>query len=304
MMNIEKVFKNDRLMHALTGMSAEEFTGLLPEFEKVWNTARLRTYHNNPKRERKPGGGKIGVLRTRADKLFFILFSYTCYPTYDVARFLYACDRSAACRRQQQLSTILERTLKRKLVLPQRQMRSVEDFLKACPEAREVFIDGTERPIQRPQDTERQKANYSGTKKRHTRKNIIISAKNKRIGFLSKTVAGKESDITVLRTTAPPRYSPPKVKTHADRGFKGRDTEYPDHRISIPARKPRTRDLTEAQKEKNKKKSGVRVVVEHAIGGIKRFGVVSQVFRNKKIGFDDQVMLISSGLWHYHLAMS
>jgi len=31
-----------------------------------------------------------------------------------------------------------------------RQIRSVEDFLKAFPEAKEVFIDGTERPIQRP----------------------------------------------------------------------------------------------------------------------------------------------------------
>lgn len=304
MMNIEKVFKNDRLMHALTGMSAKEFTDLLPEFQKVWETARLREYQQNPKRERKPGGGKIGVLRTYSEKLFFILLYYKCYPTYDVASFLYACDRSAACRRQQQLSTILERTLKRKLVLPKRQMRSVEDFLKAFPEAREVFIDGTERPIQRPQDKERQKANYSGKKKHHTRKNIIISTKKKRIGFLSKTVEGKESDITILRATAPPRYIPPNVKTHVDLGFKGLDTEYPDHRISIPARKPRTRDLTEAQRAKNKKKSGVRVLVEHAIGGIKRMGIVSQVFRNRKAGFDDQAMLISSGLWNYHLAMS
>ena len=117
--------------------------------------------------------------------------------------FLYGCGRSAACRRQQKLSTVLEATLKRKLVLPKRQMRSVEEFLKAFPEAKEVFIDGTERPIQRPQDKDRQKANYSGKKKRHTRKNIIISTKNKRIGFLYKTVEGKESDITVLRSTAP-----------------------------------------------------------------------------------------------------
>lgn len=303
-MNIEKVFKNDRLMHALTGISAEEFTELLPEFEKVWEAARLREYQNNPKRERKPGGGKKGVLRTSSEKLFFILLYYKCYPTYDVASFLYACDRSAACRRQQQLSTILERTLKRKLVLPKRQIRSVEEFLRAFPEAKEVFIDGTERPIQRPQDKEKQKANYSGKKKRHTRKNIIISTKKKRIGFLSKTVEGKESDITLLRSTAPPRFIPPHVKTHVDLGFKGLDTEYPDHRISIPARKPRTRDLTDVQRARNKKKSGVRVLVEHAIGGIKRFGIVSQVFRNKKEGFDDQAMLISSGLWNYHLAMS
>lgn len=304
MMNIERVLRNERLMHALTGMSAKEFGELLPEFEKVGEAGRMREYRNNPKRERKPGGGKKGFLKTSAEKLFFILLHYKCYPTYDVMSFLYACDRSAACRRQQHLSTLLEKTLKRKLVLPKRRIRSVEDFLNAFPEAKEVFIDGTERPIQRPQDTERQKANYSGKKKRHTRKNIIISTKKKRIGFLSKTTEGREADITILRATAPPRYIPPKVKTHVDLGFKGLDTEYPDHRISIPVRKPRTRDLTEQERAKNKKKSGVRVLVEHAIGGIKRFGIVSQVFRNKKAGFDDTAMLISSGLWNYHLTMS
>lgn len=303
-MNIEKVLRNDRLMHALTGMSAKEFGELLPEFERVWEAARLREYRNNPKRERKPGGGKKGFLKTSGQKLLFILLYYKCYPTYDVASFLYDCNRSAVCRRQQKLSTILELTLKRKLVLPKRQICSVEEFLKAFPEAKEVFIDGTERPIQRPKDKEMQKANYSGKKKRHTRKNIIISTKKKHIGFLSKTMEGKESDITILRSTAPPRYIPPNVKTHVDLGFKGLDTEYPNHWISIPARKPRTRDLTSAQRAHNKKKSGVRVLVEHAIGGVKRLGIVSQVFRNKKEGFDDTAMLISSGLWNYHLAMS
>lgn len=304
MIPLEKVLKNDRLIHALIGMSAKEFTALLLEFEAQWGKARQKAYAINPKRTRKPGGGKKGFLKTSQEKLFFILFYYKCYPTYDVLGFLYGCDRSSACRRQQKLSTLLESTLKRKLVLPKRRMRSVEEFLKAFPEAKEVFIDGTERPIQRPQDKEKQKANYSGKKKRHTRKNIIISTKKKRIGFLSHTVEGKESDITILRATAPPRYIPPHIKTHVDLGFKGLDTEYPDHRISIPAKKPRTRYLTEAQKAKNKKKSAVRVLVEHAIGGVKRFGIVSQVFRNKKEGFDDTAMLISSGLWNYHLAMS
>lgn len=301
---MEKVLKNDRLMHALTGMSAKEFTELVPEFEKVWKAARMREYWKDEKRERRPGGGKKGFLKTSREKLFFILLYYKCYPTYDVMSFLFDCDRSAACRRQHKLSMILERTLKRKLVLPTRQIRSVEEFLKAFPEAKEVFIDGTERPIQRPQDKEKQKANYSGKKKRHTRKNIIISTKKKRIGFLSKTVEGKESDITILRATAPPRFIPPSVKMHMDLGFKGIDTDYPEHLISMPHKKPKGRELTEPQKIKNKKKSGVRVLVEHALGGVKRLGIVSQVFRNKKTDFDDMALLISCGLWNYHLAMS
>ncbi|CEG12812.1 hypothetical protein MSIBF_A2760001 [groundwater metagenome] len=47
--------------------------------------------------------------------------------------------------------------------------------------------------------------------------------------------------------------------------------------------------------------SGIRVKVEHAIGGVKRFGIVSNIFRNKTDGLDDKVMEISCGLWNYHL---
>lgn len=42
-------------------------------------------------------------------------------------------------------------------------------------------IDGVERPINRPQDKEKQKENYSGKKKRHTRKNVAVSAQKKDI---------------------------------------------------------------------------------------------------------------------------
>ena len=76
------------------------------------------------------------------------------------------------------------------------------------------------------------------------------------------------------------------------------------HKAIYRTEKSKLRNLTEAQKEQNKKKSSVRVLVEHTIGGVKRLGIVSQVFRNKKKDFDDTVMLISCGLWNYHLAMS
>ena len=302
-MKLEKVLKHDRLMHALTGMSRAEFTALVPEFERVWEVVRTRDYQRNPNRTRTSGAGRKGFTKTIAEKLFFILLYYKCYPTYDVLGFFYDCDRSNACRKQQHLSPLLERTLKRKLVLPRRQLRNVEEFLKAFPEAREVFIDGTERPIQRPKNAERQRADYSGKKKRHTRKNLIITTRAKRIGFLSKTVSGKEHDMMILKAHAPPRHMPERVKMHMDLGFKGIDRHYPHHRISMPKRKPRTHDLTEAHKERNRKKSGIRVLAEHALAGIKRLRIVSDVFRNKQKDFDDHVMLISCGLWNYHLAM-
>lgn len=303
MQKIERVLQRKRLCLALTGLDPAEFSNLLPVFAEALNRKKKRDCDNDPDRRRKLGGGRKGFVPDLSDKLLFILFYYKCYPTYDVLSFFYGCNRANAFRRQFYLSGILEAALGKKLALPKRQLKSVEDFLKAFPEAKEVFIDGTERPIQRPKDKEKQKSNYSGKKKRHTRKNLIISDRKKRIGFLSRTVAGKTHDFTMLKGLAPPEYIPIKIKQHVDLGFKGYQKQYPDHCVSMPDRKPRTHELSQTIKERNAKKSGIRVLVEHAIGGIKRFRITTDVFRNKLKDFDDKAMLISSGLWNYHLSM-
>lgn len=302
MLKTEKVLKQTRACLALTGLNPNEFADLLPAFAEALDRQKRRDYHNNPDRQRKLGGGRKGFLPSVSDKLFFILFYYKCYPTYDVLAFFYGCNRSNAMRRQKHLSGILEATLGKKLVLPKRQLKSVEDFLKAFPEAKEIFIDGTERPIQRPKDQAKQKANYSGKKHRHTRKNLIISDRQKRIGLLSKTVAGQQHDFTLLKAQAPPKCMPPAVKKYLDLGFQGWADQFPGHRLYLPRRKPRIRELSPTVKEQNTRKSRRRVLVEHAIAGIKRFRITTDVFRNKLKDFDDTAILISCGLWNYHLA--
>ena len=305
MMNINKILNNKRLTLALTGLTPQEFTALLPSFEQAWQEKKQRDYRINRKhRVRKPGGGRRGFLPGIQDKLFFILFYYKCYPTYDMLTFLYGFDRANGFRRQKQLTAILETTLGKKLVLPERRLKKVEEFFKMFPEAKEVFVDGSERPIQRPKDPKQQKDRYSGKKKRHTVKNILITDKNRRIGFLSKTESGRKHDFAMLKEHSPPRYIPQKVKQHLDLGFKGYQAQFPDHRISIPERKPRTRALCQTKLIQNKKKSSIRVLVEHAIAGVKRLRITTDVFRNKVKDSDDKAMLISCGLWNYHLSMS
>jgi hypothetical protein len=299
MINIERALRSNRLMLALTGVTPQEFENLIPAFSQSWIEEK-RKQHRKAK-ERKIGAGRKGFLKSIETKLFYTLFYHKCYPTYDLASLIFNCNRSNACRRQFELSKVLEKTLGRKLVLPVRKMKTLEEFFQAFPGAKEVFIDGTERPTQRPKDKDKQKETYSGKKKRHTRKNLVITEKNKRIGFLSKTVSGKTHDFTMLKKQASPDNMPPGIKKHLDLGFKGFQKQFPGHIVSMPKRKPRTKDLTEFVKKQNKKKSGVRVLVENALAGVKRLRIVTDIFRNKKNNFDDQVMLISCGLWNYHL---
>jgi hypothetical protein len=88
----------------------------------------------------------------------------------------------------------LETALGKKRVLPDRKLASMEQFLERFPEVQEVILDGTERPVQRPQDATQQKKHYSGKKKRHTRKHITGSTRKKRVILLTKAQLGKIHD--------------------------------------------------------------------------------------------------------------
>lgn len=85
-----------------------------------------------------------------------------------------------------------------------------------------------------------------------------------------------------------------------DTGFQG--MKHPN--LFIPVKGSKTRPLSEEQREGNTYVDSERIVVEHAIGGMKRYGVMSQPLRNKIGIFDDRTALVSAGLWNYHLAMA
>jgi hypothetical protein len=252
-------------------------------------------------RERRPGGGRIGSLRIPTEKLFFILFYYKCYPTFDVLGLLFNLDRSNAYRNVQKLTLMAENVLEKKMVLPERKISTVEEFLELFPGVKDLFIDGTERPIQRPKDREKQKANYSGKKKAHTRKNILIVDKNRRIGYLSPPAEGKKHDFGMFKELFPPGLFPKSIALWLDLGFTGVERDYPAATVMMPKKKPKGGELSDAEKARNKAISGFRVRVEHAIGGLKRFGIATEKCRNKNDQFNDRVIAISCGLWNYHL---
>ncbi len=86
---------------------------------------------------------------------------------------VFGLDKSNAFRNVQKLTVVLEKVLDKKMTLPKRKIDNFEELVMMFPGVNDLFIDGTERPIQRPKDDEKQKTNYSGKKKAHTRKNII-----------------------------------------------------------------------------------------------------------------------------------
>jgi hypothetical protein len=87
----------------------------------------------------------------------------------------------------------LEQALGYAVVLPERRIDQVESFFTRFPLVKDLFLDGTERRIRRPQDTGRQKRHYSG-KKRHTHNNLLLTDADRRVLALSPTHPGARHD--------------------------------------------------------------------------------------------------------------
>jgi hypothetical protein len=101
---------------------------------------------------------------------------------------------------------------------------------------------------------------------------------------------------------AQPLTLPTGITLWQDTGFLGHPPE--NVNVKMSAKKPKGKELTDVQKEGNRKISSFRILVEHAIGGVKKCRIVKDRFRCRKFGFDDLVMLIACGLHNFRVTMS
>lgn len=96
-----------------------------------------------------------------------------------------------------------------------------------------------------------------------------------------------------------------KISVWIDLGYIGFPKDYECEKLKIPYKKPyRTKnnpnpELTPEQKTYNTFVSKTRVFVENAIGGIKRYNVLVQKFRNKSDLLRDKAIFLAAGLWNF-----
>ena len=105
-------------------------------------------------------------------------------------------------------------------VLPERNPNDFARSQTATGTEPRLIIDGTERRRQRPKSPEKQALHYSGKKKAHTDKNVVIvDLRRKCIGFLSRTYVGKTHDKKIADSEG--ISYPPKAELYKDTGFQG-----------------------------------------------------------------------------------
>lgn len=297
MIGWSRVYKDKRLSRAILGLDPESLNALEKSFTEAYLAAL-----NYPGRQRPPGGGRKGHLHDIRSKLIFILVYLKCYPTFDIQGLLFYLDRTRACRWVHKLLPLLEKALGHACVLPARQIRSVEEFFQIFPGAQDIFIDTTERPRVKPKNPKHRRKTYSGKKKQTTRKLLVVTDESKRIGFLAPSKNGRRHDKRLLDKTGIIRHIPKDISIWVDTGFQGLKQQHSN--TQMPMKSSKNKPLSPQQKENNKVISGIRVVVEHAIGGIKRLACMSGIYRNRKAYTDDLFAVVSAGIWNLHLRSS
>lgn len=278
-------------MRSITSLEPEEFEQLVFAFEKEWVKQNARKTFEGEDRQRDAGGGRKGVLGQVREKVFFILMYYKLYPIQEAMGFFWGIHQGEVCRWIHRLTPVIQKALGRELKLPERQPKKLHAVLQECPELN-FIIDGTERRVRRPKDKDQQKKHYSGKKKTHTQKNVMITC-GKRVVYMSQTQPGHCHDKKIAEEIER-RHFPRGSILLQDSGFLGFSPQGAE--VLMPRKKPKGKELSPVSKMINRVISRFRIGVEHVICGIKRCHIVSDVFRNFKKGFDDQVMEIACGL--------
>lgn len=206
---------------ALTGLTLKEFKALLPAFVDAYRGQYPpeKTVAGR-KRQRQRGGGRPGRLATAEQQLLFILVYQKTYPLQVVLGELFGLSQSGANQWVHRLLPVLRDALSALGVMPEREGRRFAQAERRKKEPRDYIIDGTERRRQRPQKPEKQLLHYSGKKKTHSDKNVVIvNTQSKRVGYLSPTYPGKTHDKKLVECEQIV-YSRQAI-LHKDTGFQG-----------------------------------------------------------------------------------
>jgi hypothetical protein len=217
MLRYERLKHQPKRLLALTGLARREFEELLPAFGRAY---AARYPAAKKKRNRAVGGGRRATLETLEDKLLFILVYQKTYPLQVVQTELFGFSQSSANHWIHHLLPVLLEALEALGVLPERDGERLAQHERRQHEPRDWVIDGTERRRQRPKNPEKQALHYSGKKKTHSDKNlVIVNTVSRRVTFLSATHAGKTHDKKVADQERV-RY-PRHCTLRQDTGFQG-----------------------------------------------------------------------------------
>lgn len=222
MITYAQLKENPKDFLAATGLTVKEFEQLLPVFEKKLDSVAVpltQTKKGHP-RKRKQGAGPKERLQSVADKLLFILIYQKTYPLQTMQGLQFGLSQPRTNYWVHFLLPILQQSLAEMGMKPEREPTAVADSPLVRVSAPDLLIDGAERRRQRPKDPTKQAQHYSGKKKAHTDKNLLlVNSHTQKVVYLSPTEKGKKHDKKIADEQA--IVYPPGATLGKDTGFQG-----------------------------------------------------------------------------------
>ncbi len=227
---------------AFTGLTLPEFQLLVPAFTRAYQQRYPadRTIVGKP-RHRRPGAGSKGVLHCPEQKLLFLLVYLKTYPLQVVMAELFGLSQPGVNYWLYRLLPVLKGVLEDLGVRPERDPSHLAQSQARAGQNPRLIIDATERCRQRPKNPEKQALHYSGRKKTHSDKNVVIAdVKTNQIGFLSHTYVGKTSAKKIADEEG--ISYPPGAIFYKDLGFQGYEPVVQETRQAKKKATPRGTD--------------------------------------------------------------
>lgn len=127
---------------------------------------------------------------------------------------------------------------------------------------------------------------------------MVLTDLKGRVIYMSDLYPGSQVDFSIFKWELND-YSYEKLRIWVDLGFQGIKELLQNASIRIPIKKKRDKPRSENDKRYNREVSRVRVRVEHAIGGMRRYGVLQHRCRLKSSEKIIEIAELCAGLWNF-----
>jgi len=293
MLTYDTLARKPGAFKSMTGLTVEEFEALLADLRPRYEAARQEERTARPRR-RAPGGGAKPRYALR-ERLLMTLVWLRLYLTVEAVGVLFAVDKSTVSRTTRPLLQLLRDRGQDTLGWPEDARGLLETAGEADDTDGVAIIDATEQRVERARDAATQRAHYSGKKKAHTRKTLIVVNAHGRLRYISPSAPGATHDLTLLRQSGALEAIPAALSLMGDSGFQGLQNDAPERSVALPYKGSRAHPLTPEQKLHNALLSRIRIVVENTLAEMKHFRILTEVFRHP-LDLYDRIFVSIAGI--------
>jgi len=300
-MSFRRLCKKPLLFRSLTGLTVPEFDQISTEMDSKYEEYERRRLSRR-KRKRDVGAGRPFKLKPR-ERLLMLLVYYRLYITYALSGFLFDLDQSNVFRDLNILESLLKECipLPKKIYKRTKRLRTIDEVEQYFPGFK-AFIDSTEQEIPRPKNKRKRKSYYSGRKRKHTVKTQLMVNTEGLILHKTGHSNGRKHDYDIYKHNHP-TITPSQVDNIVDLGYLGIEKDFPTVKSVLPIKKKKNTSLSNDDMRYNKNHSRLRIIVEHIICKIKKFGIMCTKFRNKLRRYNN-ISDIVSGILNFRVMQS